>query len=322
MNLRRHDLNLIPILHALLRHQNVTKAGAEVGLSQSATSHALMRLRELFGDPLLVASGRDMLLSRKAETMLDLLQVSVSTLEQLFEARPFEPSQSERHFRIATSDYVSVMFLPKLLRRLREEAPGVTAEVLWDVSDATAKLRGGHLDMIILPRGSITADGVVAGTIYEDSLVVVTCAEGDGPPRSLTLAEFSASRLIVFRRQTSLIRGFAEQQLLANNIALEDALFVPDFLMIPMIVAESDYVALLHKRFATKMQSFLPLALTPPPFPVGEFHLDGYWATNSDRDPGHRWFRDLLTRCILGEEEAGKPEVKSQLRLAAASLKS
>ena len=84
MTLRRYDLNLLTVLDALLRHRNVTRAGKGVGLSQSATSHALTRLRDLFGDQLLEPSGRQMVLSHRAETLVQPLSRALDLLNSLF----------------------------------------------------------------------------------------------------------------------------------------------------------------------------------------------------------------------------------------------
>ena len=97
MNLRNVDLNLLVILDALLTERNVSRAGERIGLSQSAMSAALARLREVFHDPLLVRVGRDLALTRNAEDLIVPLKESLGKVEQLLLRRPgFDPTDVSR----------------------------------------------------------------------------------------------------------------------------------------------------------------------------------------------------------------------------------
>src|SRR6187431_2129958 len=111
------DLNLLVVLRALLTQRHVTRAAHEVGLSQSATSHALARLRELYGDPLLVRSGRALVLTPRAARLLPALERGLSELESAVLAEPdFDPSLARRSFSIGMSDYLQVLIMGPLLR--------------------------------------------------------------------------------------------------------------------------------------------------------------------------------------------------------------
>src|SRR5690349_6823765 len=113
------DLNLLVVLRALLTERHVTRAAARVGLSQSATSHALSRLRELYGDPLLVRRGRLLSLTPRAERLLPTLERGLSDLQTALDGEPqFDPATARRAFTLGMADYAQAVLLGPLLREL------------------------------------------------------------------------------------------------------------------------------------------------------------------------------------------------------------
>src|SRR5688572_18053681 len=125
------DLNLLVVLRALLSERHVTRAAARVGLSQSATSHALSRLRELLDDPLLVRSGRVLSLTPRALSLLPTLERALGELEKAVSGEPrFEPSTARRSFSIGMADYLQALIIGPLLQRVATRAPGVDLSVV------------------------------------------------------------------------------------------------------------------------------------------------------------------------------------------------
>src|SRR5688500_17262129 len=126
------DLNLLVILDALLAERHVTRAAQKVGLTQSAASHALARLRALLKDPLLVRGPRGALVATpRAEALAPALRRALDGLQHALRGdAPFDPATARASFRIATSDYAEIVLLPPLIQRLAKEAPGID---LWAV---------------------------------------------------------------------------------------------------------------------------------------------------------------------------------------------
>ncbi|MDB5091890.1 MAG: LysR family transcriptional regulator [Mucilaginibacter sp.] len=117
MNLRNVDLNLLVVLDALLSERNVSRAAQRIGLSQSAMSAALARLREVFHDPLLVRVGRGLALTRNAEDLIVPIRDALSRIEQALLQRPgFDPAVDARTFSISASDYASLVLLTRFVR--------------------------------------------------------------------------------------------------------------------------------------------------------------------------------------------------------------
>src|SRR5262245_60969007 len=120
------DVNLLVPLHALLETKSVARAARQIGLSPSATSHALARLRALFGDPLLVRAGRQLVRTPRAEALQERCRHAVESLHDVFaDDLTFDPKTMKRAFRVATTDHVQLMLLRSVDRLLATEAPGV-----------------------------------------------------------------------------------------------------------------------------------------------------------------------------------------------------
>jgi DNA-binding transcriptional LysR family regulator len=120
MNLSGVDLNLLLVLEAALEERSVTRAAKRIGLSQPATSSALRRLREILHDPLLVRSGRQMVLTARGEELLPTVAESLRQIREALEDKPaFDPSQRGRTFTFIANDYAEWMLMPDLLKRIQ-----------------------------------------------------------------------------------------------------------------------------------------------------------------------------------------------------------
>src|ERR1700741_3418649 len=129
VHLRNLDLNLLVLLHALLEERHITRAAKRSFLSQSAMSRALERLREMFGDPLLVRNGRGYERTVRGERVLRELESLVPRLEDMVRGEKFDPARSQEVFRVAMSDHASMIVLPSLLASLRKAATHIKLEV-------------------------------------------------------------------------------------------------------------------------------------------------------------------------------------------------
>src|SRR6201984_658640 len=130
MNLKSLDLNLLVALDALLREANVSRAAMRIGLSQPAASHALQRLRDLMGDPLLVRSGARMELTPRAQALRAPLAQALDQVRGLFIPEAFDAAQSERQFRLMMPDLAVELLMPTLMEKVTRLAPNVTIDVV------------------------------------------------------------------------------------------------------------------------------------------------------------------------------------------------
>jgi len=294
MSLRRYDLNLLTVLDALLRHRNVTRAGKELGLSQSAASHALMRLRELFGDALLVPSGREMICTQRAEAIVEPLEGLLAQIERLLATDSFDPASAVRRFRLGTADYVALMVLPEVMRKIQDAAPRVTIHVTWAVKDVPAKLRSNLLDLAIVPRGLLRDDDLHAMPLFTDDLVVAACIDHPEIGETLDRETFERQPHASFRRENTAEKSFAETQLFQNRIQPQQSVMVSDFLLLPFILPGTRCITLIHRRLGERLRAAAPIKLLPPPFPTDRLFIEAYWSHEAHSDPAHRWFRTVL----------------------------
>lgn len=288
------DLNLVVLLQALLEEKSVTRAASRVGLSQPAASNALSRLRLLLDDPILVRSGRAMVPTARALSLtgpvgeaLDLLQGA------LLERETFDPSQSARTFRIASTDLGDWRFLWPLLPRLRTAAPRTGIEI-WPAGEEapTEALAAGALDLALgvwfrpppeLGRADLALEHFSVITRLDHPL----CGE------TLDLETFCALDhvLVSARGRTSAVVDFA---LDAKGRKRRVAVVVPRFLEVPSLVASSDLCATIPASLAAHAARSLPLRIYPPPLGLPSFPLRLLWHRRADSDPGLAWLRGQL----------------------------
>ncbi len=149
VHLRNLDLNLIYPLHALLEECHVTRAAKRSFLSQSAMSRALERLRDMFGDPLLVRNGRGYERTVRGERVLRELESLMPRLEDMVRGEKFDPARSQEVFRVAMSDHASMIVLPSLLASVRRAATHVKLEVSASGAETYEDVAAGRINTVL-----------------------------------------------------------------------------------------------------------------------------------------------------------------------------
>src|SRR5690349_20611905 len=167
-NIRQTDLNLLIALNVLLEERNVTRAADRLGLTQSAASRMLGRLRATFDDPLFVRTSRGLTPTKRALDIAVSLQEHLFGLEKLLaEGDIFDPRAARRRFRVAAIDYVQATLLAPLIAKLQAQAPPIDFEIRQPSSDSERDLDAGVLDLLLMPQQA-SAPGVVWTPLYHD----------------------------------------------------------------------------------------------------------------------------------------------------------
>jgi len=174
MNITSLNMNLLPVLDALLAERSVSRAGARVGLSQPAVSNALGQLRAHFGDPLLVRKGGGMEPTERALALAGPLRAALLALQQGLEpAASFNPAVAERGFTIMTNDFVAFALLPRLLARLQREAPRIHLQIrAWQEHVVPSELARGDADLAFGFHRGLT-EGHHATPLFDDRFVFI-----------------------------------------------------------------------------------------------------------------------------------------------------
>jgi DNA-binding transcriptional LysR family regulator len=293
MTLRKYDLNLLTILDALLRNRSVTKAGLELGLTQSAVSHALIRLREQFDDKLLVPSGRSMTLTHRAEALLGPLAELLQIAERIVSAEEFDPATAIRRFKIGMGDFVAFLLLGEVVERLQAAAPNITLQVTWAGRDIASKLLLSDLDLAIVPEFN-TSDRIHSQRLFTDEFVLIAARDHPAVKNKIDLETFQSQCYATFRHDETGSSSFVDLQLVKQQIATPKTLLVPNFLLLPFVVSTTHCVALVGRRMARKMAELIPIKLIRPPFDLPTMQVNAYWSHRAHSNPGHQWFRHQL----------------------------
>jgi DNA-binding transcriptional LysR family regulator len=285
------DLNLLAVLGALLEHRNVTRAGERLSLSQPTMSGALARLRQHYGDELLVRSGREYQLTPMAEGLLPVVREALGQVEQTLSARAeFDPATSLRRFSIAISAQ-SILALSGLLQRVHELAPGVQLDT-WPIT--TTLLETGHsllgYDVLIAPEG-FRPDGDPEELLRDRIVYVADPAnprlrDGRLTAEDLAALPHAAARL----PQAGLVTGALDRLGVTPRVVATTGGWLP----LPFLVAGSDLVAAVPERLARRVSSAAGVTVTEPPFGTIELIEAAWWHPLHTTDPALTWLRGII----------------------------
>jgi len=308
VDLRSLDLNLLGVLDAVLEARHITRAARKLGLSQSAVSHALARLREALGDELLVRGPGGLVPTERALAIAEPLRSTLAALERtLASPAPFDAPASNRTFRVAAGDYAEFVLLPPLLARLKAEAPGVN---LWVTSatqeEMNTRLAAGELDFGLgVPLGSAAGAGLRERTLFGEHFVCMVRADHPTVGDTLTLDQY-VGMPHAFIAPRGRKGGVVDTALSELNLERRIALAVPHFLVVPHIVAGSDLIVTLAARVAHAFALHLPLRILAPPLTLPTFQITVSWHNRHQQDPGHVWLREVLGQigAALGQKDS------------------
>ncbi|HUQ04583.1 MAG TPA: LysR substrate-binding domain-containing protein [Kofleriaceae bacterium] len=305
-DLRNVDLNLLVALEALLSTRSVTAAARRLRVGQPAMSHALGRLRALFGDPLLVRAGRGLEPTPRAEAIaapLGRLLRDASELLRVEES--FEPARSRRAFRLVCPD-LALPALPDVLAALAAAAPLVRLDVRQPNAGTLEALAAGGDDLALAAAAGLAdAPGYVQRTLGTVDWALFLRARHPlalAHKKKLPLAGWLAHPHVVVRTGSS-SPSMVERIIAAAGHARHVALVAPGFLAAAQVVARTDFVLAAPRQLLAPVAADLGLAVRTPPLALPSVPAVAVWPERLHLDPGHRWFRgmvaDVLTRVLV-----------------------
>jgi DNA-binding transcriptional LysR family regulator len=297
MHIGSIDLNLLVAFDALLTEQNVTRAAERIGISQSAMSHALARLRSFTGDALLVRVRGGMVPTPRAQALGPPIQRALGDVARALSPAPaFDPKTARWVFKVGTTDYGELVLLPKLVARLAREAPGIDLRVRSLEDDLIGPLVSGSIDVALAPpRPELESQGIFARRLFDERFVCVVRKGHPLAKKKLTLSRFAAaSHALISPRGRE--GGLVDDALARLHLKRRVAVVVPHFLIAPHVVATSDLVLTLAARVASVLAKPLGLVVLAPP---AELRLEGFamsaqWHERTQADPAQKWIRTVL----------------------------
>jgi len=293
----------------MLQEGNVTLAARRLGLSTPAASHALGRIRERLGDPLLVRSGRSMTLTPRAEQLRPLVRSLVEQATRVLSVPgPFEPRALRRTFTIFATDHVLLVLGPPIDRIVRAEAPDVTLRFLPSVVDDWTSLRDGTADLSVCLPGFFPPE-FRTRPLLEERFVCVVRKDHPRLGRRLTLDAYLALDHIVVAPLGK--PSYVDQVLAERGQSRRIRCVVPYFASALHFVALTDYVLTVSETAAQAARKIWPLGVVEPPLALPSYAVNLLWHPRLDNEPANQWLRDVFARAareVAGEGERRAPQ--------------
>jgi LysR family transcriptional regulator, nod-box dependent transcriptional activator len=309
------DLNLLVALDALFAEKSVSRAGERLNLSQSATSGALARLREVFHDPLLVQVGRQMTLTPLAEGLVEPVREFLLQAEAIISNSPtFDPSHSTRKFRLRMSDYMETVVLTEALPCLQKLAPGITFEVISNLEGGMEPLERGEIDLTIAPSRYLSTTHP-SERLFEDEFTCVVWSGNRQVDRHVSLDTYlSLGHVVVRVGRLHQLPTFDEWFVEHYGHKRRIEVVTTAFNMVPHLLIGTSRIATMHRRLATYYQRYLPLKLVAAPLEIPHIEECMQWHKSRERDPGIVWLRAVLRDAVTGSALSRSRRGRAYLR--------
>ena len=300
----RIDLNLLAYLDVLLRERNVTRAANQLSLSQPAMSNGLGRLRVMFDDPLLVRTSDGMTPTERALELQPLIREILARADKAVQPRTaFDAATAERFFRIMATDYAESTIFPRILHRLREQAPGITLDIMTPSDVSFLDVEQGKVDMVINRFDSIP-QSFHQKTIWKDDFSCLFSV--DNPIKdNFTLETYLQSQHVwvsktgmgvgVGMNPDDVQRlGWVDEALAKIDKQRRITVFTRHYQAAMLMAEQNDLIVTIPTK-AAKLQAHNPrVVVEPPPFDIPPITLKMAWSPLLQNNPAHRWMRNLI----------------------------
>jgi DNA-binding transcriptional LysR family regulator len=296
MKLEKLDLNLLPVLDAILTTESVGKAAAMVRLSKPAASHALSRIREQIGDPILVRAGQRWVLTERATTLAPRVRAALVEARSVLSAdRAFDPKKLRREFRVHATDQMLSLLGLGLGHAVTVAAPDVGLRFLPLAADEAAALRD-DVDLALGVFHDLPPE-LRTQKLFDDTFACVLRAEHPAL-RGVRGGKLSLEAYLALRHVVIAPRGHpgsvVDDALRERGLARRAVRWVPYSVSALELVADSDCIATMSARLAKKLAKRFGLAVLDPPLPLPPCAGAQVWHPRLDADPAHAWLRRLV----------------------------
>lgn len=283
-----------------MRERSVSRAAEHVGLSQSAMSEVLARLRKRFDDPLLVRGRRGMQPTPRARELAPMVHDAVARLQALATfGDDFDPETCATRFRVATSDYTQFLLMPRLTRTMARQAPSGSIDVLpVNILRVEEALDYGEIDLAIayFPE---PPEGLRRRPLYRERYVGVAAKGHPALLPHLKVGAYAGFRHVsVAPSGLNFFRRAVDAVLAHQGLSRRVAVTSPHFLLAAYLVARSDLVLALPSRAARRLAELLPIGIFEIPLVLSEFEIAMYWHERTHKSGAHAWFRDQVRKTL------------------------
>ncbi len=294
MELSDIDLNQLVLFQQLMVERRVSKVAENLGLTQPAVSNTLAKLRRQFGDDLFVRTPAGMMPTPFAEQLAEPVGQALGILHGgLNQHRRFDPASVKRSVTIGMTDIGEIVFLPRLVERLRQQAPGVSlTTVRTTVTSLRDDMASGKVDLAIGPLPQLKA-GFFQRRLFRQCYVCLFRKGHALDRKRLTLADFKAAEhLVIVSAGTG--HGKADDLIRRAGVDRAVRLTIPHFVSVGHLLRRTDMIATVTERLAESLVEPFDLTYRPHPIDLPEIAINVFWHAKVHRSPAHQWLRQVV----------------------------
>ncbi|WP_136806210.1 LysR family transcriptional regulator [Desulfosediminicola flagellatus] len=293
INLTKVDLNLLKSLRALLEEQHVGRSAKRMNVTQSAMSHTLSRLRDVFDDPLFIRHAKGLEPTARALELSGKLGFILGEINTLLAPKTVDMTQVHTHFRIQTHDFIVTSYLAKAFKTIKDKAPNIIIDVQLMESESYAKLENGKLEMII-GAGLMTSPKFMQKRFTNESLVCLLDKENP------VLKNWSAEAIFRCPHVRSSLLGDKDDPITQygkqNGLPERQiGMYVGSLSLQPALLAGSKLIAFLPETLAAQATKFYKFEVRECPFALPTLTIRGMWHERHQYDQVHKWIRDKIS---------------------------
>ena len=294
------DLNLLRALDVLLEEQNITHAATRMNVTQPAMSAALQRMRDYFGDQLLIRVGREMKLTPLAQSLAGPVRALLTDIRQTLGVDPqFDPKTTRRDFTIAMSDYAAFVIMPKVLERLASTAPYISCSIEPLNEAVFARLASNEIEFSIASDhwrgyGDYESPGrdIRSSLLFTDEFVCVVDEANPATGPALCLEDYLNMQHLVVRMEGHML-SIVEHTWRLENLDPRVVASATSFTSMIGMIHGTPYVATVQARLSRALAAGLALREMTCPIKIS-LREALLWHARNDLEPGHRFMRDLI----------------------------
>lgn len=296
MHIKDLDLNLLIVMDSMLRERNVSKAAERIGLSQSAMSHALNRLRDYFDDPLFIKAGQSMGPTPKALALQSaVIDVMGTVRQRILSEAHFDPATAQKEFTFCVTDMGELVFMPALLKIIRRLAPHCTIRTMQvPAEQIEGLLAAGEADLAIGTYRT-APEGLYKQRLFMHGFTTLVHVESKVKKR-ISLSEFEKTPQIVVTLSGRSITPF-DNVLEEKGIKRRIVMRTPHFLVVPLMIEQQpDLIATIPNELGNAFARFGVVRAVEPPLELPSYAISQHWHPLFHHEPSLIWLRDLIKR--------------------------
>ena len=294
MDIRSIDMNLLVVFDAMIEHRSVTRAAEAIGLSQPAMSAAVSRLRGWFDDPLFVKTGAEMKATPRALALAKPVRSVIDTIKgEILQRSGFDPAKTDRTFTIITPDIGEVNFLPRLLARIAETAPGAKLRAISKSRPAAAEaLEAGAAELAIGYFPDLHRAGFFRQKLFDSPHVCIVRAAHPGVGAKLTLKQYMALSHVVVQPEgrEHVFELFLRQRGIKRRVLLE----LSHFMSLLPVIESSDLIATVPSDLAAVCSRYGNIRRVEVPIKSPVIAVHQFWHRRFHKDPANIWMRGVV----------------------------